>query len=41
VFLLAAYPNFDKLFVVTLKDRGAKKRDEFKEYPNIEIKYFE
>ena len=37
IFVLAAYLGFDRLYVLTLEERVAKKREEFKAYPKIEV----
>lgn len=37
VYVLAAYLGYDKLYVYTLEERVAKKQEEFRAYPRIEI----
>lgn len=37
IYVLAAYLGFDKSYVLTLENRAAKKREEFKAYSKIEV----
>lgn len=36
-FVLAAYLGFDKIYIITLKERVGEKQKQFKKYPKIEI----
>jgi len=37
VFVLEAYLGYDKIYILTLKEREQKKKIEFEKYPKIEI----
>lgn len=37
IFVMAAYLGFDKLFILTLREREDKKRAEFEKYPKVEV----
>ncbi|MDO8424553.1 MAG: hypothetical protein Q7S70_01275 [bacterium] len=37
VYTKAAYLGFDKIYILTLSDRVEKKKEEFKDYPKVEV----